>query len=197
MTSTSGMRPPGVATPRRWATRRPTAEQPDGNPWPRTATAVVRFEEDTASPLEVPGLKPVSTEEHGESDDARARLFISWRAAPSSGAWRAAPSSGAWRAASSSGAWPMDGEGNQRRRSAGPPHRWAVSMSAFVAQAIPESRRARYQEEWLAELHGLADSGARRWNQFMYTLRIGVRVWSLRRAVRRTVVARSRSDLEG
>jgi hypothetical protein len=64
------------------------------------------------------------------------------------------------------------------------PVRAADRLVARAAQALPLGDQARYREEFDSELHDLAQDGASRRAQLAHALRISLRVWSLRRALR-------------
>ncbi len=60
----------------------------------------------------------------------------------------------------------------------------AVRVLARGVQVLPNHAQTRYQEELCSELLELVESGASRRQQVIFTLRLFVRMWSLRRALR-------------
>jgi hypothetical protein len=57
---------------------------------------------------------------------------------------------------------------------------------------LPASDRARYQQEFLAELHALTQEQAPRRTQLGHALRAASTIWSLRRALRAPQPGRER-----
>lgn len=64
------------------------------------------------------------------------------------------------------------------------PARVVVGLVARVTRVLPVGERVRYREEFDAELHDVAQAGVSRRAELAYALRVSVRVWSLRRALR-------------
>lgn len=64
------------------------------------------------------------------------------------------------------------------------PARVVVGLVARVTRVLPVGERARYREKFDAELHDVAQAGVSRRAELAYALRVSVRVWSLRRALR-------------
>jgi hypothetical protein len=56
----------------------------------------------------------------------------------------------------------------------------AVRLTRISARILPAGERARYDEEWQAELYELAFTGASRWAQLIYALRVLNEAWVLR-----------------
>lgn len=56
----------------------------------------------------------------------------------------------------------------------------AVRLTLVSVRVLPAADQARYAEEWQAELYELAFSGASRWAQLIYALRILNEAWVLR-----------------
>jgi hypothetical protein len=56
----------------------------------------------------------------------------------------------------------------------------AVRLTRISARILPAGERARYDEEWQAELYELAFAGASRWAQLIYALRVLNEAWVLR-----------------
>ncbi len=73
------------------------------------------------------------------------------------------------------------------------PSRAAGRVLAGVVQMLPAGDRARYGEEFAAELDELAAAGLSRRVQLGYALRQAGRVWSLRAALRAPASTRGRS----
>ncbi|WP_239168517.1 hypothetical protein [Paractinoplanes deccanensis] len=56
----------------------------------------------------------------------------------------------------------------------------AVRLTLVSVRVLPAAAQPRYAEEWQAELYELALSGASRWTQLIYALRILNEAWVLR-----------------
>lgn len=56
----------------------------------------------------------------------------------------------------------------------------ARRLTDWTATMLPGRHRARYRAEFQSELHDLATSGARRWAQLLYTVRLFNNVFVLR-----------------
>jgi hypothetical protein len=68
----------------------------------------------------------------------------------------------------------------------------AVRLTHISARVLPAGDRARYEEEWQAELYELALAGASRWAQLVYALRVLNEVWVLRAELKAPAPQRSR-----
>lgn len=73
------------------------------------------------------------------------------------------------------------------------PARSALRVLDRALRVLPRTARGRYREELEAELIELAVAGASRLAQLAYTLRLGGRMWSLRRALRAPAPGRERA----
>jgi hypothetical protein len=63
------------------------------------------------------------------------------------------------------------------------PARMAAGLVAQAVRALPAAHRARWREEFDAELEELAMAAASRWSQVGHASRVAGRVWLLRRAL--------------
>jgi hypothetical protein len=69
----------------------------------------------------------------------------------------------------------------------------AVRLTHLSARVLPAADRARYQEEWHAELYEMALAGASRWAQLIHALRILNEAWVLRAELKAPAPQRTRS----
>jgi hypothetical protein len=76
---------------------------------------------------------------------------------------------------------------------AAPPARMAAGLVAQAVRALPATDRARWREEFDAELAELAEAEVPRRAQLGHAVRLATRVWSLRRALRTPSPAEGRA----
>jgi hypothetical protein len=69
----------------------------------------------------------------------------------------------------------------------------AVRLTLVSVRVLPAADRTRYAEEWQAELYELAFTGASRWAQLVYALRILNEAWVLRAELKTLAPGRVRS----
>ena len=69
----------------------------------------------------------------------------------------------------------------------------AVGVVQRMVRVLPAGDRARYQQEFLAELYALAQEQAPRLTQLGHALRAAAGMWSLRRALRAPQPGRERA----
>jgi hypothetical protein len=72
------------------------------------------------------------------------------------------------------------GDAATKRHYDGGAARSAAELLHIVVRVLPAAHRARYSEEFAAELHDLALTGASRWQQLAYAGRLIDRAWVLR-----------------
>lgn len=77
--------------------------------------------------------------------------------------------------------------------SAVPQSHYARRLTAQLVRLLPADDQARYREEFAAELDGLVEAGMTRLAQLAYALRLSMRIWSLRSALRAEAPAPRRS----
>jgi hypothetical protein len=62
---------------------------------------------------------------------------------------------------------------------------WSAARLVTAAnRLLPAANRARYREEFHAEICDLAEAGAGRWRQIAYATRVLIRAWGLRRELK-------------
>ena len=71
--------------------------------------------------------------------------------------------------------------------------RTAGRLTAVAVRVLPVQHRARYREEYLAELYDLAAMGVPRWGQLVYSLRLLDRAWMVRAELRTPWASRVKS----